>query len=342
MDDPAMTATLETGTLRPFAMNPDEPFRGEWSRFEQDPGPLVVLLGCQRSGTTLLHLQLARSGAFRFVSASDVYSANRLVYNERHGLREAERANFSQLLQGQAPDRGIDAIPAGPDTPEEYGLVMANATDGGIRYDQPDTTEATLPALRELCAKKALLEGQDRPLLLKSPPDYADGIAHLAGAFPRARFIVIHRHPLSTLQSQVRAWRRSIQRKNAYLCLIDRGYRKLLEDPGHRMRLGMFLHSEEGVGWLADCILHAHLTFLTSLDLLNDRVAAIRYEDLCTSQSNEFNRLSNFLGMKLQEPPEQPAPTGQRITDEVRRAFMERAERFAPFLKHCGYPLEIA
>ena len=53
-----MTATLETGTLPPFPVNPDEPFQGEWARFEQDPGPLVVLLGCQRSGTTLLHLQL--------------------------------------------------------------------------------------------------------------------------------------------------------------------------------------------------------------------------------------------------------------------------------------------
>ena len=186
------------------------------------------------------------------------------------------------------------------------------------------------------------VRGPGCPLLLKSPPDYADGIARLAGAFPRARFIVIHRHPLSTLQSQVRAWRRTITQRNAYLCLIDHGYRKLLEDPGQRMRLGMFLHSEEGVNWLADCILCAHLTFLRSSDLLKDRVAAIRYEDLCTSQSSQFSRLSEFLGMNLQEPAEQPDPTGQGITVEVRRAFMARVERFAPYLEHCRYAVDIA
>ena len=108
-------------SLPASATHPDEPFRDEWARFGQDPGPLLFLLGCQRSGTTLLHLQLARTGAFRFLSACDIYSANRMVYNERHGLIDTERADFSRLLRDHAQDRGIDAIPAGPDTPEEYG-----------------------------------------------------------------------------------------------------------------------------------------------------------------------------------------------------------------------------
>ena len=130
---------------------------------------------------------------------------------------------------------------------------------GGVRT-QPAATYATSsptppklrcpPLLRQLCARKALLEGRDRPLLLKSPPDYAGGIARLADAFPHARFIVIHRHPLPTLQSQVRAWRATILRRNSYLALIDLGYRTLLEDPGRRMSLGMFCIRKKGLaGW---------------------------------------------------------------------------------------------
>src|SRR6185369_3114904 len=113
----------------------------------------------------------------------DVHASDRLVYNWRHGLMPASREAFGRLLAGKATDRGIDAIPAGPDTPEEYGLVITRRDDGTAgtpRHDRPDTTEATLPALRELCAKKTLIEGRDRPLLLKSPPDYPAGAARLA------------------------------------------------------------------------------------------------------------------------------------------------------------------
>src|SRR5690606_13474309 len=148
-----------------------------------DPGPLVFLLGCQRSGTTWLHLQLARSGAFRFLTAHDVHAGNALVHNWRRGLSAASRQAFEQEFAGKDRDRGIDAIPAGADTPEEYGVVIASQP-GAMRYDRPDTTEATLARLRELCAKKALVEGRDRPLLLKSPPDYPFGAQRLAAAWP--------------------------------------------------------------------------------------------------------------------------------------------------------------
>jgi hypothetical protein len=286
-------------------------------------------------------MQLAQTGAFRFLTAADVYAANRLVSNHDRGLSEAERDNFSQLIRDSGGDRGIDAIPASPDTPEEYGLVIANKTGSGIRYDQPDTTPDTLPILRELCAKKALIEGRDRPLLLKSPPDYPAGVACLEKAFPTARFILIHRHPLLTLQSQVRAWREIILRRNAYLALIDRGYHALFEDLGRRMRLGIFLHSEAGTDWLADCILSACQGFPGMSDTLTNRLFTIRYEDLCTGQASVFARLSAFLGTELPEPSQQPVPRAAQVHDEVSRAFSRRLHQFAPYLEYCGYGAEI-
>ena len=43
----------------------DDEYHEDWRVSEDDPGPLVFLIGCQRSGTTWLHLQLARSGGQR-------------------------------------------------------------------------------------------------------------------------------------------------------------------------------------------------------------------------------------------------------------------------------------
>jgi hypothetical protein len=278
-----------------------------------DTGPLVFLLGSQRSGTTWLHLQLARTGRFRFVSAADVCAGEDLAFDTR----------------------GIDSIPAGPDTPEEYGLII---NGGGLRYDEPDTTEATLPRLQALCARKAEREGRERPLLLKSPPDYPGGIACLTTAFPGAHFIAIQRHPLRTLQSQVRAWRQLVMQRQPYLDRIDRGYRTFMDDTCRRLQWGLFMHSRPGVERLADSILQAQLGFMARQDAWRGgNLLTIRYEDLCADQEAGFARLSAFLGMELPRPAEAPAPRDEPITPEVAQVFDERREAFAPFLRRFGY-----
>lgn len=318
---------------------PDAEYRVEWASLEADPGRLVFLLGCQRSGTTWLHLQLARTGAFRYLTAHDVHASNTLVHNWRRGLSAASRQAFEQELAGKDRDRGIDAIPAGADTPEEYGLVIANHP-GAMRYDRPDTTEETLPRLRELCAKKALVEGRDHPLLLKSPPDYPLGARRLAAAWPGANFIVIQRHPLRTLQSQLDAWRALLLHRNAYLNAIDSAYRALFDDSARRLGLGLFLHSQAGVDWIADCILRAHSGFM-SLDVgWSSNVSTIRYEDLCRDQGPVFAKLASFLQLGLASPQDPPSPRGKAVSKEARWAFEARLAAFAPFLERHAYEAE--
>jgi len=316
-------------------LGPDAAYRDAWRPFERDAGPLVFLVGCQRSGTTWLHLQLARSGAFRFVSAYDVHAGEALVHHHKHGLAAAARAAFEAQLRGAATDRGIDAIPAQAGTPEEYGLVTG---DGGLRYDRPDTTAATLPRLRELCAKKALLEGRERPLLLKSPPDYPAALPLLAEAWPQANFIAIQRHPLHTLQSQVNAWRQMALRPNAYLMLIDRGYREFIADAPRRMRQGLFLHSAAGIAWLADSILRAHLAFLQWLEAgATPHLLTLRYEDLCAGQDAAFERIGRFLGLALPAPAQAPLPRANAVAPDVLAAYEALHDRFVPFLERFGY-----
>ncbi|HEY4085641.1 MAG TPA: sulfotransferase [Bryobacteraceae bacterium] len=313
-----------------------------WRPFEENPGPLVFLMGCQRSGTTFLHLQLARSGAFRFLSALDVYSADRLVYNRLNRIEEQVRTDFAARLTQDCRDRGIDAIPASPDTPEEYGLLFANARGGAVRYEKPDTTPETLDALRELCAKKSFLEGTEKPLLLKSPPDYPFGISPIAGVWPHAKFILIHRHPLATLQSQVNAWRKAVRHRNPYLALIDTGYRDLFSDAKQRMATGMFLHSQAGVEWIAGNILRAHQGFLSMADSLAGQLLETSYEEMCLDQKAVLQAISRHTETEISEPVAKPAPRSIVISDEVRQAFDKRAGEFEPYLDHCNYRAEIA
>jgi hypothetical protein len=329
-----MSASLHTPVVAP-----DTVYRAELRTLEADPGRLVFLLGCQRSGTTWLHLQLAQTGAFRFLTAYDVHASDKLVDNWRNGLATASRLAFRREFAGTEHDRGIDSIPADPDTPEEYGLVIA-APGGGFRYNLPDTTEATLPRLRELCAKKALIEGRDRPLLLKSPPDYPSGLSCLAAAWPEARFVVIQRHPLRTLQSQVNAWRNMVLRRNAYLSAIDASYRSLFEDPARRLGQGLFLHSQAGVDWLAECILSAHLSFLSLDDSWSANMFTVRYEDLCVDQGAILTRLATFLQVQLPASQHPPSPRSSAVSTEVRKSFKARLSAFTPFLERYGYAAE--
>ncbi|CAM5762750.1 hypothetical protein LMIY3S_00583 [Labrys miyagiensis] len=319
----------------------DDEYRDQWRPFEDDPGALVFLVGCQRSGTTWLHLQLAQSGAFRFISAYDVraHARGEWVHNHRRGVAEEARTAFDDSLLGSETDRGIDTIPAGSNTPEEYGLLIG---DGALRGSQPDTTPDTLPRLRELCAKKALLEGRERPLLLKSPPDYPQALPLLTATWPRARLIVMQRHPLRTLQSQVNAWRRLVLRENRYLSILERGYRALFDDPARRIRAGLFLHSPAGVGLLADNILNAHLSFLAWLDGRPDMsILTLRYEDMCTRQVETFARVGDFLGAALPPPAQTPQPRAGAIAADVLAAYETRRAAFRPFLDRYGYSGDI-
>ncbi|MGV3593457.1 MAG: sulfotransferase [Gammaproteobacteria bacterium] len=322
------------------AASPDDAYRGEWQRFEAEPGPLLFLLGCQRSGTTWLHLQLARSRAFRFLSAWDVQNFDALVHARRSGSESAQREAFAAMLRAAAQDRGIDTIPADADTPEEYGLVIG---DGTLRYDRPDTNIDTLPRLRALCAKKALLDGRTQPLLLKSPPDYPDAVPLLRATWPGARFIAIQRHPLRTLQSQVLAWRALALRRNPYLAVVDAGYRALFDDKQRRLHFGLHLHSRAGIEWLAGCILRAHMNFMQMQDQWRDAstLLVLRYEDLCADQAAGFAQVSRFTGTALPPPAQAPAPRETALLPEVREVFAAHRAAFAPYLQRFDYDEEL-
>jgi len=116
----------------------------------------------------------------------------------------------------------------------------------------------------------------------------------------------------------------------------------VFDDSSRRMRLGMFLHSQAGVDWLADSILRAHLGFLALCDSWSDEtLLTIRYEDLCTDQPSVFVRLSAFLRTELPDAPQPPSPRKGSVSEEARRAFAARVDAFVPYLQRWGYRAEV-
>jgi hypothetical protein len=93
-----------TATLQQLLIVAGAAYREEWRPYEHDAGRLVFLVGCQRSGTTWLHLQLAHSGSFRFLNADHVNDnpGGALVHNYRLDLADEAQDAFEASPVGAA------------------------------------------------------------------------------------------------------------------------------------------------------------------------------------------------------------------------------------------------
>jgi hypothetical protein len=315
-------------------MSPDDAYQGEIAEASRAPGGLVFLCGPQRSGTTLLHRLLVNSGVFRFVSAYDIWSYESLLHDHRSSTARTRRGHLADIIRqhGQG-DRGIDTIPVGADAPEEYGLVLSR---GRLRMGCPDLTPCTLPGLHMLLGKKALIDATDRPLLLKNPPDYP-AMSFVTASFPAAHFVVLHRHPLAVLRSQMRAWCNALRRRNPYLALLDLFYDELFLDQKKKIGMELALRSLAGVEWLAWQLLTAHKAYL---DLMGTRagVLDVRYEDLVATPRCVLNAIGRFLAVDACWPTS--LPPGRRPSEPlalIDAAYEKHIAQFRPYLRRFDY-----
>src|SRR6266851_372843 len=100
---------------RPQSTPLDAPYA---ERLQALPSQLVFIMGCHRTGTSLLYHLLAYTGQVEYLSAYDVLKYDELLHNRITG-REAEiKADLQRVLQQEAT-RGLDELPVGTDVPEE-------------------------------------------------------------------------------------------------------------------------------------------------------------------------------------------------------------------------------
>lgn len=173
------------------------------------PDPPIFIVGHWRSGTTLLHNLLHRTG--RFATLRTVDAVNPLGNNPPDGM----------IARGmKEKDRGFDKMALGPEEPQEEEMALAALGSISIFHlvyfprhaaeifrrvimfegVTPEELAAFAEAYQLVAAKTRLVDETERPILFKNPASTAR-LDFLSGIFPDARFIHINRHPKAVYHS---------------------------------------------------------------------------------------------------------------------------------------------
>ncbi len=297
----------------------------------------VFIVGDHRSGTTLLYQLLADTGCFHVVTAYHVIEYDEILNNHLNGSQDRAKSELAErFIRLGLTDRIIDGVRVTPDLPEEYGFII------DPENNRPQLTPATLPRFVEMCRKIEFAAGDSKPLLLKNPWDVLR-FREIHESFPEARFIFIHRHPEAIINSQVRAIRSSLEKKNDYIALIAPWYRKLFRQP-LRLAVAKILFSSKWPFWKR--MTPRHICKVADYYLANigavpkAKYISVRYEDLCTDPDEAIGGILRFLEV---EPKSVASyrdfiePRAPKILPEVQENFRTIRSRLAPFLRHHRY-----
>jgi hypothetical protein len=261
---------------------------------------MSFILGSHRSGTTFLYQALVDTGRFNYIRPFDLICFDRLLAGAAEGTTGQDMAALDAELRAGQSNRGLDECPAGADVPEEYGYILPK--QGPFSLFSPSVTPATRGRFELLCRKKLRLDPARRPLLLKNPDDFYANIPALHAAYPKARMVFIHRHPLAVLNSQLKAWTDLLKNDNAYIARLHPFYRQLIDAPMKRRMMLEMLKSKMGVTDLFNNFAKGYRNYLDAVRTLpSGSWMSLRYEDLCTQPDERLAEVSRFLA--------QPAPT---------------------------------
>ncbi len=314
-------------------MNPDLPYLDLLKDVGFRP---FFIMGDHRSGTTLLYQLLAETQCFNIVTAYHVIRYNQIVFDHMQGAGAASRRELSDTFaQLGLKDRVLDGVAVSPDLPEEYGFVI----DGGPR---PQLTPSTLPKFVELCRKIQFTSEPNRPILLKNPWDILR-FAYVKECFPQAKLIFIHRHPLTVINSQLRAIRSLLETKSAYTALTAQWYREMYQNPVRLFATRLLFSSRFQ---LAERITARHIRLVADYYLRNigsipkTDYVSIRYEDLCENPDRVIQEILDFGGCRDHAQKgyqDRVHPRSLAVLPGAEAAFQSVRAKLGPFLALHGY-----
>lgn len=340
--------------------NRDEPYL---NLLIEMPDTLIFIMGCHRSGTSLLYHLLARTGKINYISAYDVVHYHELLYNRIHRREEQIRTALDHYLASLG-DRGTDRLPVSAEYPEEYRFILSEfhislslRTNKRMEFFAPHLTERTLDRFVELCCKKyflthfemdstlkveSILSASNKPLVLKNPNDFYCHFMTVHKMLPRARFIFLHRHPLQILNSHLQSFSSALDAKSDYYALLDQGYRRLFGVLTiNRLIARIAMHSE----WYARLVLSQ---FVRSFEYYCEQIqhlpaesyVSLTYEELCRDPEGCLLKIGEWLGMdmRIETPDQIVAPRHLMVLEQARRAYQEQLYALTPYLQFLDYP----
>ncbi len=290
----------------------------------------VFIIGDHRSGTTILYKLLGLTECFNIITTYHVICYDELLANHAQGTeddaRERLNARFRSLGIGT---RLIDDIEVEADLPEEYGMVL-HAHSRKLHL-----TEKNMAVLDELCKKVQYTSDPSRMLLLKNPWDCKNFMT-IKELIPESKLIFIHRDPIHTLNSQLKAMRKNWTEGNPYAHLLSKtfarlqenclvvGYMQWMTNPHSRVQLARRI--------LTFRTWKSMRYFFDKIDLLpRSDYISLRYEKLCNNPAKEIASVLGFLGVKsrlevdykrwIKPRPVKLLPGLERVEGKLRKKF---------------------
>ena len=212
----------------------------------------------------------------------------------------------------------------------------------------PQLLPESLPRFVEMCRKKEYLDGTDRPLLLKNPDDFYGNFFYIHEQFPQSPLLMVHRHPLTVLNSHIQAWTRMIESRNEYFAMLHPIYNAVFDHPETVLRHRMTLKTVEGVSWMFSEFIRSFRYYVDHVDRLAEgSTMVLRYEDLCRDPQTHFSRVCDFLGQTcppetfadcVHQRPVQIRPVVQQVYDAMR----DQVRFYLDALGYDDFPAELA
>jgi hypothetical protein len=300
----------------------------------------VFIMGVQRSGTSILYKIFTATQLFNPVTTYHIIRYPELIHNHINNQEQDAKNMLAEFLKNNSQsDRGIDGLKITPDFPEEYGFLL------GQKTEQTKLAPKNLPVFIELCKKIQFISDPKKPLLLKNPWDFSNFI-YIKQVFPTAKFIFIHRNPLKTLNSQIKAMRYLLQNKSPYMALLSPWYRHTFDNK-LRLLIYRFLYSSHTpfrVNSTIKTLTNNVNYFLKNIELLNqEEYICMRYEDLCKDPESTISKILDFLGLKIKSNINYYDFIKTRETillEEVQIRKSTILKRMKTYLSYCNYPVE--
>ena len=296
----------------------------------------------------LYHL-LAYTGQLDYVSAYDIIKYDELLHNRITGRETQVKADLQRVLEQEAT-RGLDELPVGTDLPEEYRFLMHNEAPPVVfnikkrlekLFFAPHLTPRSLDSFLQVCRKKRFLAGADRPLVLKNPSDYYFNFWAVHQMLPRAKFIFIHRHPLSMFNSYLHGFPAILTQRSNYASLLDKRYDALFGRSSLRRRLFLAVFRSNMMSrLLLTRLIESFQYYLAHVSQLPPELyVSVRYEDLCADPAGCLSRIGSQLRLNIvpRVPAGFVAPRHLSVPERVKRHYAERVADMAPYLQHCQY-----